>query len=204
MLPKPNFIMKKLYLSFSIILILLSICYLSIAVLVKKTGEVNTPEQAELVLVLGARAYVNNELNPCLVSRVKKAVNLYKKNYASKLLMSGGVDKEDKINEAKTMRDLAIKLGVPKQDILIESQSTSTYENLLYSKRILKKHNINNIIIVTEPFHSLRASLVAKKQGINAISSPTQTSVCAKKGYLSRFFLKEPLAIMIYKLQNKL
>ncbi len=165
----------------------------------------DTKSQSDIILVLGAKSYHGNAYNPCLVSRVAHAVDLYKRNYAPKILVSGGFDKEDNINEAETMKKIAIEGGVKVQDIFLEKKATSTYENFIYSRQILNKSKLTSVIIVTEPFHSPRAGFIAKKIGMNFTVSPASESPCWLKGkYVSKYFLKEPLAIMLYKLQGEL
>ncbi|RUR27465.1 YdcF family protein [Legionella qingyii] len=179
--------------------------YSFVAMYVTKNAEKDEKRQADVILVLGAKAYRNNSYNLCLVARVKHAVDLYKANLAPKLLFSGGTDIEDGANEARTMKKIALSLGVPTEDILLESESTSTYENLLFSKRLLQAKQLKSIILVTEPFHAPRAILVAQKLGLKVFSSPAVESACWKKNkYLSRYFLKEPLAIIFYKMRNQL
>jgi uncharacterized SAM-binding protein YcdF (DUF218 family) len=181
------------------------VIYLYLAVYIINNAQKDEKKHADIILVLGARAYCGQGYNPCLVARVKHAVDLYKTKYAPKLLFSGGNDKKDSANEAQTMKKIALSLGVPAKDILLESKSRSTYENLLFSEKQLKTEKLKTIILVTEPYHSPRAMLVAQKLGLNAFISPATNSICwTKHRYLSRYFLKEPLAIMVYKIQNKL
>ena len=140
-----------------------------------------------------------------MVSRISHAVDLYKEKYAPKILVSGGFDKEDHINEAQIMKKIAIEHGVAARDIILETSSTSTYENLLFSHEIMNRQHLRSVLLVTEPFHSPRASLVATKLGFTYTVSPAVDSICWLQGkYLSKYFLKEPLAIIIYKLENKL
>lgn len=179
--------------------------YLFLAIYIAKNAQKDEKKTADVILVLGAKAYRSDAYNPCLVARVKHAVALYKANYAPKLLFSGGTDTEDNANEAETMKKIAESLGVPPQDILLESASTSTYENLLFSQKRLTQNQLKSILLVTEPFHAPRALLVAKKQGLQVISSPATQSICwSKHKYWSRYFLKEPLAIILYKINDKL
>ncbi len=178
--------------------------YSFVAVYVMKNAEKDEKRQADVILVLGAKAYRDNAYNLCLVARVKHAVDLYKENYAPKLLFSGGTDMEDGVNEAQTMKKIAVSLGVPAKDILLESASTSTFENLLFSKKLLQAKQLKSIILVTEPFHAPRAILVAQKLGLEVFSSPAVTSTCWIKNKYSRYFFKEPLAIIFYKIKNRL
>ncbi len=187
-----------------LIFLIPAVIYLLLAFYVAKNAEHDNKKQADVILVLGSKINRDQVINPCLVARVEHAVELYKANYAPKLLVSGGVDKEDNANEAQEMKKIAMFLGVPEKDILLESESTSTYENMLFSKKILNEEHMNSIIIVTEPFHLPRSLLAAKKAGLNAVGSPATKSICwANNKYLTLYFAKEPLAIMYYKLKNR-
>lgn len=179
--------------------------YFVLALYISINAEHETKSKSDAILALGARSYIDGKYNPCLKARVEHAVNLYKAKYADKILVSGGIDKEDNVSEAETMKKIAVNLGVPSNNILLEKSSTSTYENLLNSQKVLKTAKLNSIIIVTEPFHSARVALVADKLGLKHTISPVFTSPCwITNKYLSRYFLKEPLALILYKIQNKL
>ena len=186
----------------SLLLLALAVgLYLSVAFYIGKVATHDTKTQSDVILVLGAKAYHGNSYNPCLVSRISHAVDLYKAKYAPKILVSGGFDKEDHASEAETMEKIAINLGVSSDDILLETSSTSTYENLLFSQKVLKSTHLSSIIIVTEPFHAARTKLVAKKLGLKYTISPASTSPCwLPWKYFSLYFLKEPFAVILYSL----
>lgn len=179
--------------------------YVLLALFIGKQAITDTKKKSDAILVLGARSYINGAYNPCLKARVEHAMLLYKEKYAGKLLMSGGNDKEDNVNEAETMKKMAIEMGVKDSDILLEKNATSTYENFTYSQKLFEKHGISSVIVVSEPFHMARASLIGKKIGMSFSVSPAVNSPCwTQNHYISKYFLKEPLAILGYKLQQKL
>jgi len=60
---------------------------------------------------------------------------------------------------AAYMRDLATRLGVPAEAILVEDQSLHTTENAWFVARIMQQIGLRRIILVTSPFHQLRAAL---------------------------------------------
>ena len=156
-------------------------------------------------MVLGSKAYKGEKYNPCLVERVKRGVALANQGLADTVIFSGGNDGENGPNEAETMTKIAKEQGLAEKTILIEKTSTSTYENLLRSKKILDEENLRSIIIVSEPFHLARAHLIAEKLGVSHSLSAASTSVCWQRWkYLSRYFLKAPLAIMWYGITGKL
>lgn len=200
-----NFTMYKKRISpFLIFLLLIPIVmYLSLALAIAPHTEKDNSIKSDAIFVLGARAFIDGKYNPCLEARMNHAIQLYKQQKAPRLILSGGTDSEDNINEAEVMKQMAIDQGIPGDTIFLEKAATSTYENFTYSSKIL--NDVNSIIIVTEPFHMPRASMIAKKLNINYTVSPANESPCwTKYKYASKYFLKEPLAIMSYKLQSKI
>lgn len=156
-------------------------------------------------IVFGARSYRNDEYNPCLVARVEKAIRLYNNKKVEKLILTGGTDREDGSNEAETMQKIALEKGVLPEDILLEKKATSSYENLVFSKELMEKEDINSAFLVSEPFHVTRIELVARSLGMWTVPSAAENSPCwTKWKYFSRYFLKEPLAIMQYILMGKI
>ena len=127
-------------------------------------------EPVGLILVLSGDA--NGE-------RVAEAVNLYRQDYAKKILMSGG-PLAWQLTSAEWMKKQAMALGVPARDILLEDKSGSTKENARFSLPIIKKHGVNSIILVTSPYHSRRAQWVFQKvfarSGVKIRSYPVQAS----------------------------
>lgn len=215
--------MKKFLIIFSIIATFFLSSYITLLVYVGNIAEHDTRVKSDIILVLGARSYSypgsfglrswfdskshqDKHENPCLVARVNQAVSLYKNHYAPKILMSGGTDKEDNINEAETMKKIAIEAGVPEADILMEKEATSTYENFAFSQKIINESAFHSVIIVTEPYHNARAELVASKLYYKNSLSPASNSPCWNKNnyFINLNFLKEPFALMIYKLLNKI
>lgn len=70
---------------------------------------------------------------------------------------------EDHIPESHKMKDLAIKLGVNTDDILIEDQSSNTYENIINAFKILDIKNIDTLMIITSEFHLKRCKAIINK-----------------------------------------
>ena len=77
---------------------------------------------------------------------------LYKKGYGKKIIFSGGLgkitEKSFQKSEAEVYRDIAIQHGVPSEDILLETKSTNTGDNVRFSKEILEKYPVQSILIV--------------------------------------------------------
>lgn len=99
--------------------------------------------------------------------RLPKAFQLYREGRANKILFSGGAVWENSPNsEAVLLKNEAIKLGIREEDLLVETQSRNTKENVLASLLVLDRyfqiHNINRLLIVTSNYHMRRTYLTLK------------------------------------------
>jgi uncharacterized SAM-binding protein YcdF (DUF218 family) len=70
---------------------------------------------------------------------------------------------------ADVMRDFLLTQGVRGQDIVVEASSRTTFENATETKRLLDKHNVERIVLVTDAAHLRRAVASFRRQGIEVI-----------------------------------
>lgn len=122
----------------------------------------STPKNADVIIVLGAGVTINGWPDRFSSERAVKGIILYKQKFAPKIIFSGGWDHDGYIAAAKAMAKMAKDLGVNESDIFIEDKSHNTYENLLFSSQLMKKHNMQSAIVVTSESHLKRAYLIAK------------------------------------------
>ncbi|MDW8038295.1 MAG: YdcF family protein [Thermoguttaceae bacterium] len=143
------------------------------------------PEQAQVIVVLGGGQRLLDPDRPRLfpaedtVERCVYAADLYHSGQPLPILVTGGFLAplhEEGPPLAQTMADFLSLLGVRRQDLLLEIQSTNTYENALFAAELLRKHGWNQIILVTEPLHMHRARLAFEKQGIQVYPAPSRPS----------------------------
>ena len=88
------------------------------------------------------------------------------------ILASGGQQKTGEQPLSETMRQLLQRAGVAESMIWMESRSSSTHENAVYSAEVLRQHGIDRIILVTEAQDMLRAERTFRKAGLVAIPAP--------------------------------
>ncbi len=109
-------------------------------------------------------------------NRLLTAVRLQRK-LGVPILLSGGQVYEDTGAEAKIARRMLIDLGVPEEQILVETRSVNTTQNARYSAEILRAQGLTQPILVTSAFHMKRAVLNFKKQGIDVVPYPADYQV---------------------------
>ncbi len=98
----------------------------------------------------------------------ERGAQLYLDGYAPLLIFSGGLGnltRRWKESEADKFSKVALKIGVPQKDILIENKSTNTGENVLFTRKLLNKKGIHpsKVIVVQKPYMERRAFATFKK-----------------------------------------
>jgi len=129
----------------------------------------------DAIVVLGAAQY-DGRPSPVLAARLDHALQLWQSGYAPRIVVTGGKRPGDRFTEATASADYLIARGVPDRAILREVQGTSTWESLAATARILRNRGLESVLVVSDPYHSLRARQTARELGLDAHASPTLTS----------------------------
>lgn len=129
----------------------------------------NVTYNEDAVIVLGAGIRGDKVTMP-LAHRLDKAIEYFSKNPDVIIVVSGGKGFHEDVTEAFAMEEYLLDKKIPKNKIIKEEKSTSTFENMVFSKRILDEYfnKSYNTVIVTNGFHIFRASQIAKKAKLNA------------------------------------
>ena len=124
----------------------------------------------DFIIIHGAGLLDGERVTPLLKRRIDKAVQAFQqsKNPHIRLIASGGQGSDEKISEAQAMYNYLVEhTDVPKEAIILEEKSTTTYENLLFSKK-LGEQLIENprFLFVTNDYHVFRTSTYARQIGM--------------------------------------
>lgn len=130
---------------------------------------------ADYVIILGAQ-WKPEGPSEVLRRRLDTAVKYLNANPEAMAIVSGGQGSNEPISEADGMRQYLVSAGISDERILVEDQSTSTLENLVYSGRLLDKEN-DRVVIVTNNFHMFRALQIARRQGYTKTEGLAASSV---------------------------
>ncbi len=108
--------------------------------------------------------------------RMKHAIDLYKQAYAPKLILSGAA-RSGLTSNALAMHIEASKSGIPNEAVIIEENAINTYENAVFTRDLSLSQGMNNIILVTSPYHQRRVyetfKSVFKDSGVKFQNSPS-------------------------------
>jgi len=110
---------------------------------------------------------VTEETVYCMV----EGIRLYRLLPGAKLIFSGGVMRKGDKSVAGIMADFVDQMGVPRQDIVLEGNSLSTYENMVEVKKLV---GASPFILVTTASHMRRAVGVARKLQMNPFPAPAR------------------------------
>ncbi len=137
------------------------------------------PSAGAIVVLGGALASANvPNAYPNLHSsgdRVLTAARLYHAGKAPNILISAGKLPWVKLRrtEAYGIQRILLELGVPEEDIIIESGSASTIENATLCYELLQPRGVSKILLVTSAWHMIRAQAVFEKVGFEVIPAAT-------------------------------
>lgn len=182
----------------------------------------------EYVIVLGA-SVKGEEPGKTLRLRLDKAAEYALQNPETILILSGGKENDEPEEEAQVMRRYLLEKGVPEEQMILELRSTSTVENIAYSRvliEVLKKKkqeenhqderalpaylpsvmaqradHSHDVGILTSNFHLYRAMQIAKKQGMMQISGIASPS---DRILFVHFCFRDGLAILKERLAGNL
>ena len=150
---------------------------------------------ADAIVVLGAAQY-DGRPSPVLKARLDHAVSLWDRHLAPRLVLTGGMGDGDTTSEAAVGRRYAVKHGVPDSVILMETRGRTTAESVQRVAAMLDSLSRREVILVSDPFHMLRLSILARRFGLSPRTSPTRTSpISASKTESWRYALSESVKV---------
>lgn len=164
--------MKKVLICLSVLIGLSVICLATVIsidnFIIKSTEEyiyedITEETDYDCILILGC-GVDGEQPSLMLTDRLELGIELYKKGYAPKIIMSGDHGRKE-YDEVNVMKNYAIERGVPSEDIFMDHAGFSTYESMYRAKEIF---NVKKMLIVTQKYHLYRAIYDARALGIDA------------------------------------
>lgn len=132
-----------------------------------------------------------------LQDRLDRALDYLEDHPEMTVVVSGGQGPGEPISEAQGMADYLIDHGIARENIIMESLSHNTHQNLVYSARHLEEAGVDiktGVVIVSNGFHLTRARMLAERVGFENIST-----LAAPSSHLPsrlKMYIREPLALV--------
>lgn len=129
-----------------------------------RINSVSNASPERVAIVFGAGLRRDGTPTTILRDRVETAAALYKQGKVEKLLFSGDNSFLD-YNEPGSMKEYALQLGVPEQDIVLDFAGRRTYDTCYRAKAIF---GLERALLVTQPYHLPRAVFTCNMLGLKS------------------------------------
>ena len=151
-----------------------------------------TEKEYDYGCIPGAAVWKKNKPSPIFEARIRKALELYRKNYYKKIILTGG-NAPGEISEAEAAQKYLVNLGVNKKDIILEKETSTTSEQIKY----LKKYFSNKkILIVSDGFHLSRITQIAKFFNLKVEGVSSDYTMTLEKAIYYR--TRETVALLMF------
>ncbi|MFM8824981.1 MAG: YdcF family protein [Candidatus Nanopelagicus sp.] len=191
------FIFKFIRRIISFILLLIIVIPLYVAGSIWYTARNSSPVKSDVILVMGA-AQFDGRPSEILQSRLDESLKIYKSGLAPRIYTVGSGAPGDRTTEAAASRAWLIDNGVKKSAISSIAKGRDTLGSTQAYAEVMKKANLNSVVIVTDPYHCLRSTKMAKDLGLSASCAPVETgpAAVANSGY--KYLARETGAYLAY------
>jgi uncharacterized SAM-binding protein YcdF (DUF218 family) len=156
-------------------------------------------QQADAIAVFGAAEY-SGRPSPTLHYRLDHAVDLYRKQIAPLVItLGGGSDKDSGNTEGGVGRDYLLANGIPFGNIIVETRSIDTEQQVHRLAAIAHENNLHHIVVVSDGTHLFRIRELSRDAGLDVYTSPRATI-----GHISSYdlFMRHVHEILNYTLDR--
>lgn len=147
-------------------------------------------------IILGAKVKANGVPSLSLQYRLDTALDYLQQYPHVQVIVSGGQGVDEPMSEAELMYTYLVEAGIDEERLIRENTSTSTYENLLFSKKLLPK-GTNAVTIISSDFHLARAQYLAGKieLEVDVVAAKTPKVVEGKLRFRERLALLKTIIV---------
>lgn len=174
-----------------------AVVYGAAAVRVWQVAREDHRDRAEAIVVLGASQF-DGRPSQIFRARLEHARRLYAAKVAPRIVTVGGGRPGDRFTEAEAGARFLRELGVPPDDVHVVAEGSNTVESLEAASRALA--DLDSVVLVTDPWHSLRSRRIATDLGFEATTSPARTGpIVRSRATQARYIVREAGAYLYYR-----
>jgi uncharacterized SAM-binding protein YcdF (DUF218 family) len=140
------------------------------------TGRSHDADPAQAIVVMGAAQY-DGRPSPQLAARLDHVITLWRDGVAPTVVVTGGKQPADRFTEAEASRTYLTERGVDAGSIIMVGEGSTTYESMEVAAPLLVGQGITDVVLVTDPYHSLRSRLISEEMGLDVDVASTPSSV---------------------------
>ena len=163
------------------------------------TARQDSQPHSDAIVVLGSAQY-NGVPSSIFAARLEHALELYEDGVAPVVVTVGGKADGDQFTEAASGRDYLAEAGVPEDALLAVEEGVDTLESMRAVGTVFHERGWDSAVLVTDPWHAMRAERMAEDAGITADSSPTRQGPAVQTRTTQfRYILRETAAYLYYR-----
>ena len=152
--------------------------------------------RSDAIIVLGA-AQFDGRPSSVFKARLQHARALYEDGVAPRVVTVGGGQPGDRTTEAEAGAAFLRERGV---EAVAVPEGSNTLRSLVAAEAYLDDRGWDSAVLVTDPWHALRARRMARDQGLDATSSPTRAGPSVRtRGTQLRYIARETAAYLLYR-----
>ena len=154
---------------------------------------------SDAIVVLGSAQY-NGVPSSIFEARLEHALVLWKDGVAPVIVTVGGKADGDRFTEAEAGAQYLSEAGVPDEALLPVPEGVDTLESMRAVGAAFDERGWSSAVLVTDPWHAMRAERMAEDAGLDAESSPTrQGPAVHTRATQFRYILRETAAYLLYR-----
>jgi uncharacterized SAM-binding protein YcdF (DUF218 family) len=167
------------------------------------TARQDARPQSDAIVVLGSAQY-NGVPSSIFEARLEHALRLYEQGVAPVIVTVGGKAAGDQFTEAEAGRDYLAAAGVPAEALLAVPEGVDTLQSMRVVGAAFDERGWERAVLVTDPWHAMRAERMAEDAGIEAESSPTRQGPAVQtRATQFRYILRETAAYLLYRVTGE-
>jgi uncharacterized SAM-binding protein YcdF (DUF218 family) len=156
--------------------------------------------RSDAIVVLGASQY-NGTPSAVFAARLDHAKALYDERVAPRIITVGGKLQGDQFTEARAAQNYLVAHGVPSDAILPVESGSDTLQSVHAVSDRFRARGWHTAVLVTDPWHCLRARTMARDSGIDAQTSPERTGPAVdSRNTEVRYIARETVAFIYYSI----
>jgi uncharacterized SAM-binding protein YcdF (DUF218 family) len=158
---------------------------------------------SDAIVVLGSAQY-NGVPSSIFEARLEHALELYRAGVAPVVVTVGGKKSGDTFTEAEAGRDYLAASGVPADGLLAVPEGVDTLESMRAVATAFGDRGWSSAVLVTDPWHAMRAARMAEDAGMAVTSSPTRQGPAVQtRATQFRYILRETAAYLLYRVTGE-
>lgn len=163
------------------------------------TARQDARPSSDAIVVLGSAQY-NGVPSSIFEARLEHALQLYEAGVAPVVVTVGGKAAGDAFTEAESGRDYLASAGMPADALLAVPEGVDTLESMRAVASAFTERGWSSAVLVTDPWHAMRAERMAEDAGMTATSSPTRQGPAVQtRDTQFRYIVRETAAYLLYR-----